>query len=82
MKLPVIRHIHKHNTAEEIESTIKVLESISESASMKPEEIDVIGEMISNLCGALEVIQMMNNGMPEKDAANTFMKKVIGSIDK
>jgi hypothetical protein len=82
MKLPVIRQIQRTCTVEEIETAIKVLENTSEAASLKTEEVDVIGELISNMCGALEVHQMIAEGMPEKDAANTFMKKVLGSIDR
>lgn len=82
MKLPVIRQIQRNNSLEEIETAIKVLESTSEAASLKPEEIDVIGELISNMCGALEVHQMIADGVPEKDAANAFMQKVLKSIDR
>lgn len=82
MKLPVIRQIQRTCSVEEIETAIKVLESTSEAASLKSEEVDVIGELISNMCGALEVHQLIAEGMPEKDAANTFMKKVLGSIDR
>lgn len=82
MKLPVIRQIQRTATAQEIETAIKVLESTSEAASLKSEEVDVIGELISNMCGALEVHQMIAEGIPEKDAANAFMKKVLGSIDR
>ncbi|WP_430898269.1 MULTISPECIES: DUF6952 family protein [unclassified Paraflavitalea] len=82
MKLPLIRKIQQNASVEEIEATIKVLEAASESPSLKGEEIDVIGELISNCCGALEVHQMISEGMAEKDAANAFMKKVLGSIDK
>lgn len=82
MKLPVIRQIQRSCSAGEIETAIKVLENTSEAASLKSEEVDVIGELISNMCGALEVHQLIADGMPEKDAANTFMKKVLGSIDK
>ncbi|MGG9964462.1 DUF6952 family protein [Ferruginibacter sp. SUN106] len=82
MKLPVIRQIQRTSTAAEIETAIKVLENTSEAASLKSEEIDVIGELISNMCGALEVHQMIADGMPEKDAANNFMRKVLGSIDR
>lgn len=81
MRLPVIRQIQKTCTAAEIEAAIKVLENTSEAASLKGEEIDVIGELISNMCGALNVHELIAEGMPEKDAANTFMKKVLGSID-
>jgi hypothetical protein len=82
MKLPVIRQIQRTSTPEAIETAIQVLENISEAASLKPEELDVIGELISNMCGALEVHQLIAEGMPEKDAANTFMKKVLSSIDR
>jgi hypothetical protein len=82
MKLPVIRQIQRRCTAAEIETAIKVLENTSEATSLKSDEVDVIGELISNMCGALEVHQLIADGMPEKDAANTFMKKVLGSIDK
>lgn len=82
MKLPVIRQIQRSCTPEQIEAAITVLENTSEASSLKPEEVDVIGELISNMCGALEVHQMIAGGMPEKDAANNFMKKVLGSIDK
>lgn len=82
MKLPVIRQIQKTSSVAEIENAIKVLEHISEAPSLKDDEIDVIGELISNLCGALEVHEMIAQGMAEKDAANAFMKKVLGSIDR
>ena len=81
MKLPVIKQIQRTSSAEEIETTIKVLEAASEAASLKEHELEVIGELISNLCGALEVLQLTAEGLPEKDALNTFMKKVLGSID-
>jgi len=48
---------------------------------LKDEELDVIGEIISNLYGALEVHKMVKEGMPQKEALNTFMKRVLGSID-
>lgn len=82
MKLPLIRQAQRTSSVTEIEAAIKVLENISETPSLKDEELDIIGELISNLCGALEVHQLIADGMPEKDAANAFMKKVIGSIDK
>ena len=82
MKLPVIRHIQRTASVAEINSAVKVLENLSEAPSLKDEELDVIGELISNLCGALEVHEMIAGGMAEKDACNSFMKKVIGSIDR
>lgn len=82
MKLPVIKTIQKTCTPEQIETALAVLENISEAPSLKEPELDVIGELISNLCGALEVHGMIAEGMSEKDAGNAFMKKVLGSIDR
>ncbi|MCG2431055.1 DUF6952 family protein [Aequorivita xiaoshiensis] len=82
MKLPVIRHIQRNNSSEQIESCIEVLESFSEYNRITDEELDVIGELITNLCGAVEVHKMIEDGMPEREAANAFAQKVIGSIDR
>ena len=82
MKLPVIKTIQRTCTPEQIETALGVLENISEAPSLKEGELDVIGELISNLCGALEVHEMIAEGMSEKDAGNAFMKKVLGSIDR
>ena len=82
MKLPVIRHLQKNNDAEKLQHTVEVLESFTEHRSVKDEEMDVIGELITNLCGAIEVHKMIDDGVPERDAANNFVKKVMGSIDK
>ncbi len=82
MKLPVIRHLQRNNDAEKLQNTIDVLESFTEHRSVSDEEMDVIGELITNLCGAVEVHQMIENGESEIDAANNFVKKVMGSIDR
>lgn len=82
MKLPVIRHLQRNNDKHKLEHTIEVLESFTEHRSVTDDEMDVIGELISNLCGAVEVHEMIEGGTPEKDACNNFMKKVIGSIDR
>lgn len=82
MKLPVIRHLQRNNDQEKLQNTIEVLESFTEHRSVSDEEMDVIGELITNLCGAVEVHQMIENGESEKDAANNFVKKVMGSIDR
>ncbi len=85
MRLPLIRHIAKFveaNDVDFIHETIETLEHITDHSGLKDEEIDVLGEMLSNLYGAVEVHDMMrNDGMSLKDAANTFMKRVVGSID-
>ncbi|WP_283640582.1 DUF6952 family protein [Mesonia mobilis] len=82
MKLPVIKHLQKNNEKEKLEHTVEVLESFTEHRSCTDEDMDVIGELITNICGAIEVHNMVEEGVPEKDAANNFVKKVLGSIDK
>ena len=85
MKLPVIKHLSQfieENDQDYLIETIEVLESMTEIPSLKDEELDVIGELISNMYGALEVHKMIKGGMDKKEALNTFMKRVLGSIDK
>lgn len=82
MKLPVIKQIQQSCSIAEIETAIKVLEATSEAGSLKEEEIDTIGELISNMCGAIEVHNAITNGATERDALNGFMQKVMSSIDK
>ncbi|MDG1056357.1 MAG: hypothetical protein P8O83_01425 [Flavobacteriaceae bacterium] len=85
MKLPVIKQLNKFiqdNDEDYIIETLETLESLTEVPSLKDEELDVIGELISNMYGALEVHKMTKSGTPEKDALNAFMKRVLGSIDK
>jgi hypothetical protein len=82
MKLPVIKHLHRNNTTAQLQNCIEVLESFSEYNRITDEELDVVGELITNLCGAVEVHQMIEDGMPERDAANAFAQKVMGSIDR
>ena len=82
MKLPVIRHLQKNSDVEKLEHTLEVLESFCDHRSVTEQEMDVIGELITNICGAIEVHKRIEDGMPERDAANNFVKKVLGSIDK
>ena len=85
MRLPVIKHINtfigEHDEDFVLEA-IQVLEDLSESAAIKDEELDVIGELLSNMYGAIEVRDAINKGAPEKQALNDFMQRVLGSIDK
>lgn len=85
MKLPIIKHLTKfieENDQDYLVETIEVLESLTEVSSLKDEELDVLGELISNMYGALEVHKMTQSGTDKKEALNTFMKRVLGSIDK
>ncbi|WP_348797112.1 DUF6952 family protein [Flavobacterium adhaerens] len=85
MKLPVIKQLTQfieENDQDYIIETIEVLEAMTEIPSLKDEELDVIGELISNMYGALEVHKMTQQGTDKKEALNAFMKRVLGSIDK
>ncbi|GEC78646.1 DUF6952 family protein [Flavobacterium aquatile] len=85
MKLPVIKHLTQfieENDQDYLIETIEVLEALTEVPSLKDEELDVIGELISNMYGALEVNKMIKEGKGKKEALNDFMKRVLGSIDK
>ena len=85
MKLPIIKNLSQFiedNDQDYLIETIEVLESLTEVSSLKDEELDVIGELISNMYGAIEVHKMIKDGMDKKEALNSFMKRVLGSIDK
>ena len=85
MKLPVIKHLTQFieaNDEDYIVETLETLEALTEISSLKDEELEVIGELISNLYGALEVNKMIREGKEKKAALNDFMKRVLGAIDK
>jgi len=86
MRLPVIKHLNefiKENDEDYINEAIQVLENLAEAKGIKDEELDVMGELLSNMYGALEVRKLIEEeGMSDKDALNAFMKRVTGSIDK
>ncbi|MDG1055312.1 MAG: hypothetical protein P8O82_03095 [Schleiferiaceae bacterium] len=84
MKIPIIKHLVNFveaNDEDYIHETIEVLESLADVPTLKDEELEVIGELISNLYGSIEVNKEITNGTPKKDALNGFMKRVLGSIN-
>ena len=84
MRLPVIKRIATdYDLAEaDLYGAVKVLETISRARGVSEEELDVIGELISNIEGAKVVVdQNRNYGVPTKDELNTFMKRVINSVN-
>jgi len=84
MRLPIIKHVVDFvdkNDEDWVVETIELLEDLTEAKGIKDEEIDVIGELLSNLYGALEVSKEVKGGKPQKEALNEFMKRVTGSID-
>lgn len=85
MRLPVIKHLVgfiRENDEDYVDETITTLEHLIDAPGMKDEELDVIGELLSNMSGAIEVHRSIQNGKPEREALNDFMKRVTGSIDK
>lgn len=83
MRVPIIKHITKFvekHDSDYIDETITVLEDLAEAPGIKDEELEVMGELLSNLYGALEVQKMITEGQTQKDALNGFMKRVTGSI--
>ncbi len=84
MRLPVIKHILgfiEANDEDYVLETMETLENLIDAPGIKDEELDVIGELLSNFSGALEVHKEINNGLSKKDALNQFMQRVTGSID-
>jgi len=85
MRLPIIRHISnfiEENDEDFVHETIETLENLTELPSLKDEELDVIGELLSNMYGAIEVNKMIREeGMSQRDATKKFMERVMGSID-
>ena len=84
MRLPIIKHLVTNESLEksQIETTVEVLIELSEARGIKDEEMDAIGELVSNCEGAIAVMEdIAENGTPMKDALNGFMKRVIGSTD-
>ena len=84
MKLPVIKTIASDDLILEgdLNTTVRVLEKISTSRGFKEEEIDTIGELISNIEGAKIVIDdHRHHGTPLREALNKFMKRVTNSIN-
>lgn len=82
MKLSIIRQLYQKGTPEKLEATLEVLEAFTEARGVTEEDLNVTGELITNICGALEVHEKVSSGMKESEALNSFAQKVMGSIDK
>jgi len=73
----------EENDEDYVNETMETLEYLIDAPGIKDEELDVIGELLSNFSGALEVAADMKvNNKSQRDALNDFMKRVTGSIDK
>lgn len=84
MRLPLIKHIVsfiEENDEDYVIETMETLENLIDAPGLKDEELDVIGELLSNFSGAVDVHKEIKNGTQKRDALNNFMKRVTGSID-
>ena len=84
MRLPIIKHLSNfilRNDEDYITETLDVFEDLIDARGIKDEELDVIGELMSNMEGALEVQKLIKEGKTQKEALNDFMKRVM-SIGK
>lgn len=85
MKLSIIKSLVgfiERNDEDYVIEALEVLEDVSQAKGWKDEELEVVGELISNMYGALEVNKAIKGGASQKDALNGFMQRVLGSIDK
>ena len=82
MRLPIIKALVESDLDEDyFLEAVESLLVITEARGVKDEEIEVIGELISNLEGAQEVLKDIKyNKTPQKEALNNFMKRVLNSI--
>ena len=80
MRLPIIKHLSnfiENYDQDYIEETLTVFEDLIDARGIKDEELDVIGELMSNMEGALEVHKLIKSGKTQKEALNDFMKRVV-----
>ena len=80
MRLPIIKHLSnfiQEYDEDYITETLEVFEDLIDARGIKDEELDVIGELMSNMVGALEVQKLIKGGMTQKEALNDFMKRVM-----
>ena len=80
MRLPLIKQLSnfiQENDQDYLTETLDVLEDLCDARGIKDEELDVIGELMSNIEGALEVEKLIKQGKPQKEALNEFMKRVM-----
>lgn len=83
MRLPIIKKLVESDLdVDYFEETIEVLDAICDARGIKDGEIDVLGEMISNIEGAKVVLEdIQYNNTPQKEALNSFMKRVLKAVN-
>jgi len=83
MRLPLIKQLVQQNFDEDyMEEAVEVLLSISEASQLQDDELEVIGELISNIEGAKQVmLDLKHSNKTQREALNDFMQRVLGSIN-
>ena len=79
MRLSLIKHITQfvqENDIDFVHESIALLEHLFDARGIKEDELDTLGEIVSNLYGAVEVDKMIKEGKDPKLALNEFMKRV------
>lgn len=66
MKLPLIKTLSERFDEDYLLETIEVLEALADVPTLKDKELEVIGELISNTLGAVEVIGIMRDSNGKK----------------
>lgn len=83
MKITMIKHVLSfvnENDEDYVHESIELLEHMADAPGLSDDDLEVVGELISNFYGALEVHQQVKEGTPQKEALNAFMKRVMGSV--
>ena len=82
MRLPLVRHIVKfaqNNDVDFLTESLDLLDDLIDARGIKDEELDVIGELMSNILGAKEVFEDIKSGMDEKEALNKYGSSTSGA---
>jgi len=79
MRIAVIKVLAEQFDEDYLLETIAVLESISKTKGLKDEELQIIGDLISNALGAINVLQTVqasNGTLDVKTATTLFLQKL------
>jgi hypothetical protein len=81
MRLPIIKNLVEfieQNDEDFVLEAIEVLESVSQAKGLKDEELNTIGELLSNMYGAVEVDKEIKKGSSQKRRFKRFYETSHG----
>ena len=83
MKLPVIKFLAKNEsfTEQDYTKTVDIIISLSEAKGMQKQELDALGELVSNLLAAADVKRKESLGIPQREALKNYMGMVRDALD-